>query len=84
MKRFASAAVLAALLMTGCTKDDRYGTRAKTGEADREIKHDAKVAEKKIKEGWDKTKEEVKDDVDKLKHETNRAVDGTNDASHRR
>ncbi len=82
MKRFASAAILAAVLMTGCTKDDRYGTRAKTGEADREMKHDAEVAKDKIKEGWQETKQEVKKGVDELKDGADKAVDKTKDAGH--
>ena len=82
MKGFACAAVVAAVMMAGCSSNDRYGTRERTGEANREIQKDAKQAEAKIKEGWEKTKEEVKDGAEKLKHETNKAVDTTKDAGH--
>ncbi len=82
MRRFAFTAILAGAMLTGCTNNDRYGTRERTGEANREIQKDAKEASAKLKEGWQKTKAEVKDGVEKLKDETNKAVDSTKDAGH--
>jgi gas vesicle protein len=66
MNRIACAALLAGILATGCTRDDRDGTRQKTKEAGRELRHEADQAKQKLKEGWRETKKEVKDDVKKL------------------
>ena len=83
MKPFVYTALFMSLLVTGCTRDDRYGTKAKTGEANREIHKDAEEAKAKVKEGWMETKKEVKQGVDEIKKGIDQAADKTKDAGDR-
>jgi hypothetical protein len=64
---------LAILFAAGCTRDDRYGTKAKTDEAGRELKRDAEQAKQKIKEGVEETKKEVREGVNDVKNATDKA-----------
>ena len=65
---FACAAVMSLILATGCSRDDRYGTKAKTDEAGRELRRDAQQAKQKIKEGFEETKKEVREGVNDAKN----------------
>ena len=67
MRILACAGVLGLMLAAGCKRDDRYGAKAKTDEASRELKRDAEQAKQKIKEGAAETKREVREGVDELK-----------------
>ena len=59
MRILACAGVMALILATGCSRDDRYGTKAKADEAGRELKRDAAEASKKLKEGADQIRREA-------------------------
>ena len=74
MRILACAGVMALLVATGCSRDDRYGTREKTDQAGRELRRDADQAKQKIKEGVEETKKEVREGVHDLKNATHDAA----------
>ena len=68
MRILACAGVMALILATSCSRADRYGTKAKTDEARRELKRDADQAKQKIREGYEETKKEVREGVNDAKN----------------
>ena len=49
MRTLVCTGVMALLFMTGCSRNDRYGTKEKTDQAGRELRKDADQAQRKVR-----------------------------------